>query len=284
MNAGSRDAACSLGSQLINQETTEYASAASYFRSASAVPHIHCDYNLGMMYRNGFGVGISCQDGLAAMRASAERMAWLKWFPKAYELYMLRQNKVAALMYMVLGYAGAKVPQTNAANILESERVFDEKLWAAPQLRTDINRHLAFSFYKMAELQGFDYAGLRIGMNYYYGYTDEPDPVLALAYFERALITQFTDSSTAYAHFHYGTIMQFGMGTTKDYTRAREAYDVCLAREPKALYPVKIMLWMMDVGERGFFSSLNISVNASLGMAITMWVAGTVLLVWRRKL
>merc|ERR1712224_970775 len=123
----------------------------------------------------GMGTPSSCQGALELLKPLAERLSpETKLLEYAYEAVSSGVD-TAALAYLIAGYSGIEVAQTNAAYLLQHGSDIDFDLIAfedgqeirSPQVD---GQRQAIKFHKYAAEQGNMASLLAIGDIYFYGY------------------------------------------------------------------------------------------------------------------
>jgi len=239
---------------------------------------------LGIMIKYGLGIGMSCNDALTYMKVAAEHMVWYKYFSKAYELYSIKQVKVAGFMYLVLGYIGVSAGMINAANIFDAHKVLSEnELWFNRENDyKSLNKEISYLYYKEALKQGLNMGELQLGFNYLYGYADPIDNELALNYFEKSLTSGLTETFKGFANFQNANMHHFGQIVTQNFTKAREFYSESLAKDKFLYYPVKIMELLMDYQENKLSLEFD---KKSVGMFLVtfIWIIAIIFFIIKRN-
>ncbi|XP_015677861.1 protein sel-1 homolog 2 [Protobothrops mucrosquamatus] len=199
--------------------------AYKYFYLAFENDHLLAIYYLAQMYAEGTGVFKSCQNAVELYKTVCELGEWSEMFRTAYFAYQSGNMDSSLVQYAFLAEMGYEEAQVNSAYIMESEKV---KLLHKNQVYP-----LALLLWKQAASQGNEFARVKIGDYYFYGFGTTKDYALAVTYYTLAA-TQLN----AEAMFNLAYMHEHGLGVSQDIHLARRWYDLAAETTPDAVMPV----------------------------------------------
>nr|CDS21560.1 protein sel 1 1 [Echinococcus granulosus] len=208
----------------------DYKMALKYFTLASQQGNTLAFYNLGQMHATGMGVFRSCGTATELFKNVAERGRWSQLLTSAYLEYWSGNHEVAFLQYVALAELGYEVAQSNAALILEEDKI---------DFVPDNERYKrAFVYWKRSSAQGSSTSRVRLGDYHFYGLGTEVN-------YEQA-IQEYRFASdvlrNAQAMFNLGYMHEHGLGFKRDIHLAKRFYDMAAATSSDAQIPAALAL------------------------------------------
>ncbi|KAM3851015.1 protein sel-1 homolog 2 [Vipera latastei] len=174
--------------------------AYKYFYLAFENGHLLAIYYLAQMYAEGTGVFKSCQNAVELYKTVCELGQWSEMFRTAYFAYQSGNIDSSLVQYAYLAEMGYEEAQVNSAYIIES---------------------------------GNEFARIKIGDYYFYGFGTTKDYVLAVTYYTLAVFQH-----NAEAMFNLAYMYEHGLGVSQDIHLARRWYDLAAEITPDAVVPV----------------------------------------------
>ncbi|KAL7991312.1 hypothetical protein Chor_015568 [Crotalus horridus] len=190
--------------------------AYKYFYLAFENDHLLAIYYLAQMYAEGTGVFKSCQNAvevsscnhllkiitisLQLYKTVCELGEWSEMFRTAYFAYQSGNVDSSLVQYAYLAEMGYEEAQVNSAYIMES---------------------------------GNEFARVKIGDYYFYGFGTTKDYALAVTYYTFA-----ANQLNAEAMFNLAYMHEHGLGVSQDIHLARRWYDLAAETTPDAVMPV----------------------------------------------
>jgi len=232
-----------------------------------------------MMRLLGMGTSASCAGALELLKPLAERLSPETKLLEYGHGAVVEEVDTAALAYVLSGYAGMEVAQTNAAYLLQHGSVvdfaplsFEDGLKiVSPEID---NKRQAIKFHKYAAEQGNMASLLAIGDIYFYGYGIPANREKAGEAYRRAAeiatsmkgdsahsgslaggrpknkdaddLTLTPPVATAFAYFNLGVMHQLGMGLQQDLHLAKRFYDLSMGSHATASGPCTIALFSLQ--------------------------------------
>ena len=228
-----------------------------YLQVAAYAGHPIAMYNTAMMRLLGMGTSASCPAALEMLKPLAERLdPETKLLEYANSAVSNGELDSSALAYLLAGYSGMEVAQSNAAYLLQHIN-FD--VVSAEGGDGEDGEKLAIDLHKYAAEQGNMASLLAIGDIFFYGYGTNRDREKAAAWYRAAAEQLKKDSpsstlaggrprgaassgdddleltpgqATAYAYFNLGVMHQMGIGLPQDLHLAKRFYDLAKVHGP----------------------------------------------------
>eukprot|EP00731_Ephydatia_muelleri_P028175 Em0019g1048a len=213
----------------------DFKKALHYFQLASQGGYILAVYYLAEMHAEGKGVKRSCTLAVEFFKSVAERGKWTQLLSEAQKLYAAEDATSALVIYLLLSEMGIEVAQSNAAYILEQE-----KLDIVSENET-LKRALVL--WSKAAAQGYSMARVKLGDYYYYGFGTDVN--------HEAAVSQYRIASdklnNAQAMFNLGYMFEHGLGINKEYHLAKRYYDMATEASTEALVPANLALFKLNI-------------------------------------
>ena len=228
-----------------------------YLLQAAKKGHPKANYAAGMLKM----IGKDFCGAVSHLKAAVNKLIWEHYYGNVYQYYLGRQKKVATIYYMIMAEIGIPIAQVNAANLLDEHEFFSRYSWlsstAANSNTTSIfnvDKHLAFKYYKMAEEQGETVVYKRLADFYYSGFANTKDEDMYLLYLYKALTTPEISSSLLSAiAYDLGVMCQFEMIPDFEYNHTYRAYNLTKTMHSSGYVPGTIMAWIAGLWERSIW-------------------------------
>lgn len=256
--------------------------ALTFLIEAAESKHPRAQYILALML---VLKGDYCK-GLSYLMASVESEIWETYFKDIYIHFIVNQEKVATMYYMVLGGMGEAICQVNAANLLDDHDFF----WMSSYVNKlnpnwNPDKYLAFKYYKMAEDQGVTRVYKRLADFYYFGLIPERNFTTYLQYLNKALEAQSPLSITSQISFDLGVICQFniipGLHCDED---AELFYNSTRSLHSSGHFPGTIMLRLAEWLKGGIEFKSDWLVYAVPFLVLVVWLLVTFVLIHKRQI
>eukprot|EP00826_Nyctotherus_ovalis_P002415 TRINITY_DN10483_c0_g1_i10.p1 TRINITY_DN10483_c0_g1~~TRINITY_DN10483_c0_g1_i10.p1 ORF type:complete len:513 (+),score=116.52 TRINITY_DN10483_c0_g1_i10:174-1712(+) len=224
--------------------------------------------------------------GLSYLASSVESQVWETYFKDIYQHFIVNQEKVATMYYMVLGEMGEVVSQVNAGNLLDDHDFF----WSSSYVKNlnpnwNADKYLAFKYYKMAEDQGMTGVYKRLADFYYFGLIPEKNFTTYLQYLNKALEAQSPLSITSQISFDIGVICQFnvipGLHCDED---AELFYNSTRSLHSSGYVPGTIMLKLTEWFKGGIEFKSDWLMCAIPFLVLAVWLLATFVLIYKRQI
>jgi SEL1 protein len=184
-----------------------------------------------------------------------EKADWHEpYIHKAHKLYQDGDIEGALIHYFFSAELGYETAQTNAAWILDKNRISNVSLSSIfkgdPGLKISAvsERHaLAFPLWNRASNQGNVDARVKLGDYYFYSYLTPENRTAhsrlskAAAYYRVAA----ENERSALAMWNIAWMYEKGLGLERDFHLAKRMYDLCLSTNSGGYLPVKLALWKL---------------------------------------
>ncbi|XP_075451047.1 protein sel-1 homolog 2 [Ascaphus truei] len=226
--------------------TKDYKNAYRYLHIASRGRHPLASFNLAQMYAKGTGVLRSCQKAVQLYKNVCELGIWSEMFLPAYYAYRRGDIDSSLIQYLLLAEIGYESAQSNAAYILESQRV---NIFSKDHIYP-----LALLLWKRAAAQGNALARIKIGDYYFYGHGTERDLIAATTQYSLAA----NEHQSAQALFNLGYMIEHGLGIDKDIPLARKLYALAARASPEATIAFFVFFAILKLDILQFFRSLQL--------------------------
>lgn len=158
-----------------------FSKAYQYFMEAAEKGHTMGAYNIAIMHHVGLGTYQSCAVAKTFIEHVAKVGPHAQRLREAFKLASGGRSLKATLMYMELAEMGFRSAILNSGLLLDKRSVFDSRLsyfvqdvahTDGPSTPLDINRHLAFNYFKMgihhSDIQSESM--LKLGDYFFYGF------------------------------------------------------------------------------------------------------------------
>ena len=256
--------------------------ALTYLINAAAAGHPKAQYIYGVLL---VSTESTC-GGLYYSKKAVEYQIWDNYFGDIYQHIVVKQEKVATMYYMVLGEIGCSSAQVTAANLLDDNNFF----WSNSYIKTlnsnwNLDKYLAFRYYKKAEINDETLIFKRLADFYYYGLIPEKNYTGYLYYIQRAFEAQESYSIMAQISFDMGVICQFSLIPELDCSEDAEFYYASATKLDRSGYlPGTIMLKLTQWYKNGIKISANWILYSIPFIILTIWLFITFILIYKRQL
>ncbi len=226
-------------------------------------------------------------EAVSYLKKAVEALLWEKFYGDIHAEYVAKRHKVALLKYMEMAELGNPVAQVNAGNLLDEHSFFGDSAWLRrldPSFNLD--KQLAFKFYKLAERQNEDVVYRRLAEYYYYGLAPEPSRELYFFYLTQVLVAKNSLSQLARVAYDIGVMCQFGLGDDINCDFTREAYNLSRSIHPSGYTPSTIMMGLLDLYNTSKESLWKRLWSPSMipYVLIVVWLIISLLFIYKRRI
>lgn len=154
-----------------------------------------------------------------------------------------RNREIAMLQWWIAAERGYEPAQNNLAYVLDQDKSILKFTKFSPMSPSNDTARVALTQWTRSASQNNIDALVKVGDYYYHGLgvPDEPEAVRwekAAGYYQSAADTQFS----ALAMWNLGWMYENGVGVTQDFHLAKRHYDLALATNTEAYFPVTLSL------------------------------------------
>jgi len=186
-------------------------------------------------------------ESISHLKIATDYLISTNEFKDIYRYYQHKQKKLVTIYYMLLAELGNPVAQVNAGNLLDEYEFFDKKSWFSSIFpEENLDKSLAFKFYKMAESQGETIVYRRLADFYYFGFATEKNEALYYFYLVLGFDIKTPSSILAKISYDLGIICQFGLVPDFNCNYTNTAYNLGRLLHPSGYVPGTIMTWIKN--------------------------------------
>jgi len=154
-----------------------------------------------------------------------------------------RNREIAMLQWWIAAERGYEPAQNNLAHVLDQDKSVLKFTRFSPMSPSNDTARVALTQWTRSASQNDIDALVKVGDYYYHGFgvPDEPEDIRwekAAGYYQSAADTQFS----ALAMWNLGWMYENGVGVTQDFHLAKRHYDLALATNTEAYFPVALSL------------------------------------------
>lgn len=203
-------------------------------------------YQLGLMYLDGLGTAPDCEVAVKFLKNVVEKGSWTHIMELAFEKYLQGDEMhTALLLYQEMAEQGLEVAQSNVAFMYN--RGYGVKQILGDLAEKEQMRRALFWYKRAAELGNID-AYVKVGDYYYYGGVGS-ELSSQIQNYEKSVYhyRRASELRNAQAMFNLGFMHEHGQGLAQDFHLAKRYYDMAAETDPVAYVPVILALAKMYV-------------------------------------
>ncbi|KAF9652443.1 HCP-like protein, partial [Thelephora ganbajun] len=189
----------------------------------------------------------ACSVAVSFYKVVAERGVWdadlISHANLAWTSGNDRNKEIAMLQWWIAAERGYEPAQNNLAYVLDQDKSVLKFTRFSPMSPSNDTARVALTQWTRSASQNNIDALVKVGDYYYHGFgvPDEPEAIRwekAAGYYQSAADTQFS----ALAMWNLGWMYENGIGVTQDFHLAKRHYDLALATNTEAYFPVTLSL------------------------------------------